>query len=109
MLNEVYAKHLIKSQMEGNKMKVMSINNINKNIKFRENTASAAMNSREAGLMIQSQSAAVKFARDRYIAEQAGSVDAGPLKSLGYKLYRTFGYLTNHETPKNNKQLNVVA
>ena len=90
-------------------MKVMKINNINPNIKFRENTASAAMSNREAGLMIQSQNAAVNFARDRYIAQQAGSVEAGPLKSLGYKLYRTFGYLTNHETPKSNNQLNIVA
>lgn len=95
--------------MEGTKMKVMKINNINTHIKFRENTASATMSNREAGLMIQSQNAAVNFARDRYIAEQAGSVEAGPLKALGYKLYRTFGYLTNHETPKSNKQLNVVA
>ena len=46
-------------------MKVMKINNINPNIKFRENTASAAMSNREAGLMIQSQNAAVNFARDR--------------------------------------------
>ncbi len=90
-------------------MKIMKINNINNTIKFRENTASASMNHRDAGLMIQSPNAVVKFARDRYIAEQAGSVDASPLKSLGYKLYRTFGYLTNHETPKSNNQLNVVA
>lgn len=90
-------------------MKVMKINKINSNIKFRENTASAAMSNREAGLMIQSQNAAVKFARDRYIAEQAGSVNVSPLKSLGYKLYRTFGYLTNHETPKSNTQFNAVA
>lgn len=90
-------------------MKIMKITNINNNLKFRENTASAAMNNREAGLMIQSQSAAINFARDRYIAQQAGSVDVDPIKSLGYKLYRTFGYLTNHETPKNNNQLNVVA
>lgn len=90
-------------------MKVMKISNINNTIKFRENSASASMSNRDAGLMIQSPSAVVKFARDRYIAEQAGSVEAGPLKALGYKLYRTFGYLTNHETPKSNNQLNVVA
>ena len=90
-------------------MKIMKINNINNTVKFRENSASASMSNRDAGLMIQSPSAAVKFARDRYIAEQAGSVEAAPLKALGYKLYRTFGYLTNHETPKSNNQLNVVA
>ena len=92
-------------------MKVSRIENKlhNNNIKFRENTASATMNNRDAGLMIQSQSAAVNFARDRYIAQQANSIYASPIKSLGYKLYRTFGYLTNHETPKSNNNLNVVA
>ena len=92
-------------------MKVAKINNnnLNNNIKFRENVASATMNNRDAGLMIQSQSAAVKFARERYIAQTANSVNSNPIKSLGYKLYRTFGYLTNHETPKSNKSLNVVA
>lgn len=86
-------------------MKINKINNIN----FRENVLSSSMNNGDAGRMIQSQSAAINFARDRYIAEQAGSIDASPLKSLGYKLYRTFGYLTNHETPKSNKTLNLVA
>lgn len=87
-------------------MKVQKINNIN-NIKFRENIN---VNNREASLMIQSQNAAVNFARERYIAQQANSIDASPIKALGYKLYRTFGYLTNHETPKSNSlQLNLVA
>ena len=92
-------------------MKVAKINNnnLNNNIKFRENVASSSMNNRDAGLMIQSQSAALKFARERYIAQTANSVNSNPIKSLGYKLYRTFGYLTNHETPKSNKSLNVVA
>ncbi len=92
-------------------MKVAKINNYNlkNNIKFRENVASSSMNNRDAGLMIQSQSAAVKFARERYIAQEANSVNSSPIKSLGYKLYRTFGYLTNHETPKSNNSLNVVA
>ena len=90
-------------------MKVIKINNNNNSIKFKENILSSSMNGRDAGLMIQSQKAAVNFARDGYIAEQAGSVSASPLKSLGYKLYRTFGYLTNHETPKSNSKLNLVA
>lgn len=87
-------------------MKVQKINYTTNNIKFRE----SINNNRDASLMIQSQNAAVNFARERYIAQQANSIDASPIKALGYKLYRTFGYLTNHETPKsNNLQLNVVA
>lgn len=88
-------------------MKVQKINNTINNIKFRENIN---VNNRDASLMIQSQSAAINFARERYIAQQANSIESSPIKALGYKLYRTFGYLTNHETPKsNNLQLNVVA
>ena len=85
-------------------MKINKINNIN----FKENALSSRMGSREASLMIQSQAGNVNFARERYIAEQMGSVNAQPLKSLGYKLYRTFGYLANHQASNSNK-FNVVA
>ena len=78
-------------------MKVSRINNnLHNNIKFRENTASASMNNRDAGLMIQSQNAAVNFARDRYIA-QIQYIDANSFKIL-YKYTRqehTYTFSTN--------------
>jgi len=87
-------------------------NNINnKSIHFGENRLSSQMSGNSAELMLQTPNAALNFEKDHYIARQADSAESNPLKSLGYKLYRTFGILINHETPKNNNnnKLSVVA
>ena len=90
-----------------------NINNkhINKQLHFRENRLSSQMNGNSAELMLQTPNAALNFEKDHFIAKQADSTESNPIKSLGYKLYRTFGILTNHETPKNNSnnKLSVVA
>ena len=44
------------------------------------------------------------------LAKRADSMSANPLTSLGYKLYRTFRFLSEHETaPVQQQSLNVVA
>ena len=50
----------------------------------------------------------VNFEKEQLLAQRADSVNANPVTSLGYKLYRTFRFLAEHETP-NTQQLNVVA
>lgn len=86
-------------------MKVQKINNINKQINFKQNNT----NSLNAGLMIQSKNGNLNFARDKYITQQANSIDSNPITSLGYKLYKTFGYFRNQEANQAPKALNVKA
>lgn len=89
-------------------MEITKVNDFYSKLKFK-NQYSTSMDSRDAGLMIQSSYAALNFSREKYLAEQAGSIDTNPIKALGYKLYRTFGYLTNHETPISNRKIDTVA
>lgn len=91
-------------------MKIESIKayTTKKTISFRESEDSIHNN---AELMLQTPNAALNFAKDHYISAQADSINSNPITSLGYKLYRTFGILTNHETPKDNSnnKFSVVA
>ena len=79
----------------------MKVNNIN-NIKFTANNAQAI------APRSQQQQNKVNFEKELLIARRADSVDANPVTSLGYKLYRTFRFLSEHETP-NAQELNYVA
>ncbi len=78
----------------------MKVNTIN-NIKFTANTPTIAPRS-------QQQQNKVNFEKELLIAQRADSVDANPVTSLGYKLYRTFRFLAEHETPK-TQDLNYIA
>ncbi|MCR5265076.1 MAG: hypothetical protein K6E29_00605 [Cyanobacteria bacterium RUI128] len=80
----------------------MKVNNI-QNIKF-----TATNNSTVIAPRSQQQQNKVNFEKERLIAQKADSVNANPITSLGYKLYRTFRFLSEHETP-NAQQLNYVA
>lgn len=52
----------------------------------------------------------VNFEKEKMIARKADSVEANPLTSLGYKLYRTFRIISEHEPSQSQQSsLNVVA
>lgn len=51
----------------------------------------------------------VNFEKEQQLAKKADSMSANPLSALGYKLYRTFRFLSEHETPVQQQPLNVVA
>lgn len=80
-------------------MKVTAINN--NNINFQSNTQTIAPRS-------QQQQNKINFEKELLIAQRADSIDANPVTSLGYKLYRTFRFLAEHETP-NQQQLDYNA
>ena len=77
----------------------MKVNNINK-INFRENTLSREMNSADAILMLRDANASVRFRQSQEYAKKADSVDTNPIVALGYKLYRTFGMLSDSNRKK---------
>lgn len=78
----------------------MKINAINK-INYTANGQPIAPRS-------QQQQNKVNFEKELLLAQRADSVDANPLTALGYKLYRTFRFVSEHETP-NPQQLNYMA
>lgn len=97
VLNEVYKKHLIKKG--GNKMFVSPINQ-NSSLNFSArgyrtmlNAENNAIGSDEALLMLQDPKSAVIFKQNQKEAKKAN--DSNPITALGYKLYRTFKYVTN--------------
>lgn len=88
--------------------KISNINNINS---FRANTVSKDNASQNAILMLRDPQASVKFEQNKAFAQNADSVNANPLKALGYKLYRTFSMIReNNQTPQTeNKQFVAIA
>ena len=78
----------------------MKINAINK-INYKSSGQTIAPRS-------QQQQNKVNFEKELLLAQRADSIDANPVTSLGYKLYRTFRFLAEHETP-NVQQLDYVA
>lgn len=88
----------------------MQINRIS-NINFRENTLSREMDSQNAILMLRDPNASVKFQQNQEFAKNADSVNTNPLKSLGYKLYRTFNMIReNNQAPQvEEKQFSAIA
>jgi hypothetical protein len=81
----------------------MKINAIN-----TTNIYSFKAKSQPTAPLSQQQTAKLNFEKERNLAEKADSVDANPLTSLGYKLYRTFRFLSEHDNSK-QQNLNVVA
>ena len=87
-------------------MKINKITNIN----FKENALSVKMKSENAILMLRDPKAAVRFQKNQEFARKADSANSNPIIAIGYKLYRTFNMIRNHE--KSNKEashLNTVA
>ena len=56
----------------------------------------------------QQQINSVNFEKEQMLAQKADSLNANPITSLGYKLYRTFRFLSEHDTPPTD-ELNIVA
>ena len=79
-------------------MKVNQLNNIS--INFKSNGQTAAPRSQQQNK--------VNFEKEQILAQRADSLNANPVTSLGYKLYRTFRFLSEDDvSPK--QQLNVVG
>ena len=114
MLDEVLKKHLIKKGNKFTEVATMMINKIT-NINFRECEPSGDIkSSQNALLMLRDPNASIKFQQSQEFANNADTLSTGnPIKSLGYKLYRTFSMLregdeTSAQTPENNR-LNTLA
>ena len=87
----------------------MQINRIS-NINFRETTPAKEVESQNAILMLRDPKASVKFQQNQEFAKNADAVTSNPLKSLGYKLYRTFSMIRETEqVQQTEKQLNLIA
>ncbi len=69
------------------------------------------MDSQNAILMLRDPNASVKFQQNQEFAKNADSVNTNPLKSLGYKLYRTFNMIReNDQAPQTEeKQFSAIA
>lgn len=94
----MYGKHL-KHNSRGLKMKINTLNNIY----FKSTNQSIVPRSQ------QQQQNKVKFEKECRLAEKADSIDANPITSLGYKLYRTFRFLSEKDTVPAQQTLNVAA
>ena len=88
----------------------MQVNKIS-NINFTETkTLVRDVESQNAILMLRDPNASVKFQQNQEFAKNADAVSSNPLKSLGYKLYRTFSMIKESEqTQQQEKSLNVIA
>lgn len=88
----------------------MQVNKIS-NINFKETkTLVRDVESQNAILMLRDPNASVKFQQNQEFAKNADAVSSNPLKSLGYKLYRTFSMIKESEqTQQQEKSLNVIA
>lgn len=80
----------------------MKVNKINNYISFNANNTVTAPRS-------QQQQNKINFEKEKMIAQKADSIEANPVTSIGYKLYRTFRILSEHESSSAPQQLNVVA
>lgn len=87
--------------------KISNINNIRNN--FRANTVSRDTASQNAILMLRDPQASVKFQQNQEFAQNADSVNANPLKALGYKLYRTFSMIRENDQVAQNESKQFVA
>ena len=94
----------------------MQVNRISNytNINFKkEETTTRDIDSQNAILMLRDPNASIKFQHSQDFAQNADSVDTNPLKALGYKLYRTFSMIKNHNETTNDEtkktQFSAVA
>ena len=83
-------------------MKINKISNINYNT-FKANDVPKNMETQNAILMLRDPKASVKFQKSQEFAQNADSVNTNPLKSLGYKLYRTFNMIRENDQQASNK------
>ena len=65
--------------------------------------------SQNAILMLRDPKASVKFQQSQEFAQNADSVNANPLKALGYKLYRTFSMIRSNDQMPQNESKQFVA
>ena len=84
-------------------MMINKMSNINLiNPAFKAEKISRDIESQNAILMLRDPKASVKFQQSQEFAQNADSVNANPLKALGYKLYRTFSMIRdNDQAPQN--------
>ena len=83
-------------------MKLNSINGYMNAVSFNANTNAKQIVPRSQQLN------SINFEKEPTLAMKADSLSANPITSLGYKLYRTFRIISEHETPA-TKTFNVVA
>ena len=92
-------------------MKINAVRNITfKQIKNETINTTKDNSSQNAIMMLRDPNALVKFQQNQDLALKADSIDTNPIKSLGYKLYRTFNLLKETEDDNSQeKQLNLIA
>ena len=92
-------------------MQINKISNINFLSNFKSSNINRDIESQNAILMLRDPKASVKFQQSQEFAQNADSVDTNPLKSLGYKLYRTFNMIRDNEQVQDDssRQFSVIA
>lgn len=85
-------------------MKVNSINTYMNTVSFKANESNISAPRSQ-------QQNSINFEKEQTIAKKADSLSANPITSLGYKLYRTFRIISEHEpsAATTTQNLNVVA
>ena len=86
----------------------MQVNKIS-NITFKENEPLENIGSQNAILMLRDSNASVKFQQNKELAYKADALNSNPLTALGYKLYRTFNLIKNHNQVNEPKNLDTLA
>ncbi len=91
-------------------MMINKISDINiTNPVFKAEKVSKNIESQNAILMLRDPKASVKFQQSQEFAQNADSVNANPLKALGYKLYRTFSMIRNNDQAQQNETRQFAA
>ena len=91
-------------------MMINKMSNINLiNPAFKAEKISRDIESQNAILMLRDPKATVKFQQSQEFAQNADSVNANPLKALGYKLYRTFSMIRDNDQAPQNETRQFVA
>ena len=70
--------------------KVIGYNKISNNISFTSDGKQSFPRSQQQNN--------INFEKELLLAQKADSVNANPITSLGYKLYKTFRFLSEHDT-----------
>ncbi len=85
-------------------MKVNSINGYMNTISYKANE-----NNKVSAPRSQQQNS-INFEKEQSIARKADSLNSNPITALGYKLYRTFRIIAEHEpSAAPTQNINVVA
>lgn len=84
-------------------MKVNSINTYMNTVSFKANESNISAPRSQ-------QQNSINFEKEQSIVKKADSLSANPITALGYKLYRTFRIITEHEpSAAPTQNFNVVA